>query len=57
MGGLSKEVYHLGKETLLQISQHSNVAPYAKSAGKAYSKIILPLHTLNNRYWNNTTQI
>ena len=45
------------KETLLQISQHSNVAPYAKSTGKTYRKIILPLHTLNKRYWNNTTQI
>ena len=45
------------KETLLQISQHSNVAPYAKSTGKIYSNIILPLHTLYKRSWNNTTQI
>lgn len=45
------------KDTLLQISQHISVAPYAKSTGKIYSKIILQLETLYKRYCNNTTQI
>jgi hypothetical protein len=45
------------KDTLLQISQHNHVAAYAKSTGKTYSKIRLPLHTGNSKYWNSTTQI